>query len=116
MSGPNFAYFMECLDALENLLHAETQAIAAQHLDTIDSIMKQKDSCLKAVMESKDLLKCNPRDHEIANTQIDFVINLQARNANSFKKLKERIEVQKNNPLPAFQNVDSKLRSTYLSR
>ena len=67
-------------------------------------------------MESKDLLKCNPRDHEIANTQIDFVINLQARNANSFKKLKERIEVQKNNSLPAFQNVDSKLRSTYLSR
>ena len=35
MSEKHFAYFIEALETLENLLHAETQAIAAHELDTI---------------------------------------------------------------------------------
>ena len=46
MSEDNFAYFLESLETLENLLHAETQAIAAHELDTIDAIMLQKDESL----------------------------------------------------------------------
>jgi flagellar biosynthesis/type III secretory pathway chaperone len=45
-----FAYFIESLETLENLLHAETQAIAAKDLDTIDSIMVQKDESLKVLL------------------------------------------------------------------
>ena len=50
MSEENFAYFLESLETLENLLHAETQAIAAQELDTIDEIILQKESSLKNLL------------------------------------------------------------------
>ena len=53
MSDVHFAYFIETLETLENLLHAETQAIAAKDLDTIDSIMSQKDICLMNLLSAK---------------------------------------------------------------
>ena len=37
-----FEFFLVALETHENLLHAETQAIAAKHLDTIESILKKK--------------------------------------------------------------------------
>ena len=91
MSGANFSYFMESLETLENLLHAETQAIAAQHLDTIDSIMLQKDESLRIVTKAKQMLNSDPRLNDVANQQINYVLNLQAKNADSFKRLKDKV-------------------------
>mgnify|MGYP001177206750 CR=1 FL=1 len=113
MSEENFAYFLESLETLENLLHAETQAIAAQELDTIDEIILQKESSLKNLLGAKDTLRKDPRNNQLANEKIDYVMNLQARNALSFKKLKDRAGLKKKS-----QSITSlnrkKARSAYL--
>ena len=114
MSDASFAYFIETLETLENLLHAETQAIAAKDLDTIDSIMSQKDECLKNLLLAKDRLQSDPRNNNMANERIDFVMNLQSRNAKSFEMLKDKTsEKTKNNSKPS--SNDRKARSAYLN-
>ena len=114
MGDNHFAYFIETLETLENLLHAETQAIAAKDLDTIDSIMSQKDDCLKNLLLAKDKLHDDPRNNDLANRRIDFVMNLQARNAKSFEILKDKTSERKyqNSTLPS---NDGKARNAYLN-
>ena len=113
MSEGNFAYFLESLETLENLLHAETQAIAAHELDTIDAIMSQKDLSLQNLLTAKENLGSDPRNNKIASEKIDYVMNLQSRNALSFKKLKDRTELK--NKLNTNSTVsDQKARSAYL--
>ena len=113
MSEKNFAYFLESLETLEILLHAETQAIAAQDLDTIDEIILQKESSMKNLLDAKNRLQKDPRNNQLANEKIDYVMNLQARNALSFKKLKDKVGLNKKS-----QNITSlnrkKARSAYL--
>ena len=113
MSEDNFAYFLESLETLENLLHAETQAIAAHELDTIDAIMLQKDESLRNLLSAKDRLGQDPRNNQIANEKIDFVMNLQSRNALSFKKLKDKTEL-KNKQNSCSSINGGKARSAYL--
>ena len=108
-----FAYFIESLETLENLLHAETQAIAAKDLDTIDSIMVQKDESLKVLLSAKERLSDNPRNNDLANTKIEYVMNLQSRNANSFEKLKDKASVKSNHDKQGLSS-DGKMRSAYL--
>ena len=114
MSDVHFAYFIETLETLENLLHAETQAIAAKDLDTIDSIMSQKDICLKNLLSAKDRLVGDPRSNNLANERIDFVINLQSRNAKSFEMLKDKTS-KKNNHNSKLSSNYGKARSAYLN-
>jgi len=102
MSDACFAYFIETLETLENLLHAETQAIAAKDLDTIDSIMSQKDECLKNLLLAKDRLQSDPRNNNMANERIDFVMNLQSRNAKSFEMLKDKTSEKNQKQFKAF--------------
>ena len=78
------------LETHENLLHAETQAIAAQHLETIESILVQKDESLKNLLDAKDEIGIDPRENKKADELIDRVIELQKRNTDSFKKLHDR--------------------------
>ena len=52
----DFSYFLESLETFENLLHAETQAIAAKHLDTIEEIIDRKDEGLRLLLDSKGKL------------------------------------------------------------
>ena len=47
----DFEFFLVALETHENLLHAETQAIAAKHLDTIESILEKRKS--KVVVRGK---------------------------------------------------------------
>ena len=56
--------FLNALETHENLLHAETQAIAAKHLDTIESILK-KDESLRLLLEAKDLLGEDPTKNKV---------------------------------------------------
>ena len=114
MSDVHFAYFIESLETLENLLHAETQAIAAKDLDTIDSIMSQKDDCLKNLLSAKDKLHSDPRNNDLANQRIDFVMNLQARNAKSFEILKDKTS-ERNNQNSTLSSNDGKARTAYLN-
>ena len=49
----DFEFFLVALETHENLLHAETQAIAAKHLDTIESILEKKRRKSKVVVRGK---------------------------------------------------------------
>ena len=114
MSEKHFAYFIEALETLENLLHAETQAIAAHELDTIDEIMQQKDISLETLLAAKDSLEKDPRNNQLANEKLDYVMNLQSRNAISLKKLKDRVEAKNKADDPSRKSSENKARSTYL--
>jgi flagellar biosynthesis/type III secretory pathway chaperone len=114
MSDNHFAYFIETLETLENLLHAETQAIAAKSLDTIDDIMRQKDVCLKSLLSAKELLSQDPKNNQLANEKIDFVMNLQSRNAASFSKLKDQVATKQNPKVSGKVSSTDKARDTYL--
>ena len=59
-----YRWFFGILETLENLLHAETQAIAAHELDTIDAIMLQKDESLRNLLSAKDRLGQDPRNNQ----------------------------------------------------
>lgn len=85
-----YDFFFEVLETHETLLHAETQAIAAQHLETIESILAQKDESLKNLLDAKNDIGVDPRGDQKADELIDRVIALQKRNTESFKKLHEK--------------------------
>ena len=92
MSGPRdapaaFDHFLELLEVHENLLHAETQAIAAKELDIIASILQKKDESLEIVLAARDNLGVDPRTNQQLDSLINRVIELQKRNADSFQKL-----------------------------
>ena len=116
MSGKSsmFDSFLLALETHENLLHAETQAIAAKHLDTIDSILSQKEESLEIVLSEKGKLETDPRLFAKADELIDRVIELQKRNAELFKKLVD-IQSEKNdgNEDGQFKPVDKRLKKAY---
>jgi RNA-splicing ligase RtcB len=85
-----YDFFFKVLETHETLLHAETQAIAAQHLETIESILAQKDESLKNLLDAKNDIGIDPRENQKADELIDRVIALQKRNTESFKKLHEK--------------------------
>ena len=78
--------FQIALETHENLLHAETQAIAAKHLDTIEEILQKKDRSLQILLSNKADLPEKFLDDRKINEQIERVLQLQQRNADSFKK------------------------------
>ena len=84
---PQSSRFLEFLELHENLLHAETQAIAAKHLDTIESLIEAKQENLNFLLEAKEELKSNPRDDQRADEFIEKILELQDRNTKSFSKL-----------------------------
>ena len=85
--SPEFSFFLEVLETFENLLHAETQAIAAKHLDTIEQIIERKDESLKVLLEAKDKLSTDPRNITEADELVDQVLDLQEKNVESFRRL-----------------------------
>ena len=85
-----YDFFFKVLETHETLLHAETQAIAAQHLETIESILSQKEESLKNLLDAKNDIGMDPRENEKADELIDRVIALQKRNTESFKKLHDK--------------------------
>ena len=58
--------------------------------------MVQKDESLRIVTEAKQMLTSDPRLNDVANQQINYVLNLQAKNADSFKRLKENFSLSMN--------------------
>ena len=83
-------FFFEALETFENLLHAETQAIAAKHLDTIEQIIAKKDESLKVLLQAKDQVGSDPRAIKQADILVDQVLGLQEKNVESFRRLFDR--------------------------
>ena len=114
VSAEGFDLFLDALEVHENLLHAETQAIAAKHLNTIEEILDKKDISLSALLESKENLGVDPRSYKQANRLIDRVLELQQRNADSFRKFfKERSAKEKGSELK-ISSQEQKIRNAYL--
>ena len=88
--SPEFTFFFEALETFENLLHAETQAIAAKHLDTIEQIITKKDESLKVLLQAKDQVGTDPRTIKEADMLVDQVLDLQEKNVGSFRRLFDR--------------------------
>ena len=88
--SPEFTFFFEALETFENLLHAETQAIAAKHLDTIEQIIAKKDESLKVLLQAKDQVGTDPRTIREADILVDQVLDLQEKNVESFRRLFDR--------------------------
>jgi hypothetical protein len=106
-------HFLELLEVHENLLHAETQAIAAKELDIIESILQKKDESLEIVLAARDNLGVDPRTYQQLDSLIDRVIELQKRNADSFKKLAKQ-QSSKASPKDESKNLlSNRLKQAY---
>jgi hypothetical protein len=113
-SPEDFEKLLTLLEVHENLLHAETQAIAAKHLDTIESILSKKEESMKSVLEVKEQFNINPRIDKNLDELIDQLVKLQKRNAESFKKLIEhQSSKQKNGELEIPKPIDFRLKKAY---
>ena len=113
-SSDSFEFFLSTLETHQNLLHAETQASAAKHLDTIESILVKKEESLVSVLQAKDNIGFDPRTNEQADQLIDRVIELQKRNGDSLKKLVDHQSAkQKSSNLDSFKPIDSRLKKAY---
>ena len=109
----DFDHFLELLEVHENLLHAETQAIAAKELDTIESILQKKDESLEIVLTARDNLGVDPRTNQQLDSLIDRVIELQKRNADSFQKLVKQ-QSSKASPKDESKNLlSNRLKKAY---
>ena len=109
----DFDHFLELLELHENLLHAETQAIAAKELDTIESILQKKDESLEIVLTARDNLGVDPRTNQQLDSLIDRVIELQKRNADSFQKLVKQ-QSSKASPKDESKNLlSNRLKQAY---
>ncbi|MDG1324997.1 MAG: hypothetical protein P8P49_04450 [Opitutales bacterium] len=83
----SFNIFLDILEVYENLLHTETQAIAAKNLDEIESILAQKEESMKSVLVAKGEIDFDPLTNIDTKDLITRLIELQKRNAESFKRL-----------------------------
>ena len=116
VSKAKFNRFLELLEVHENLLHAETQAIAARDLDTVESILEKKDESLRDLLESKDELGSNPIFDKDSEKGIAKVLDLQERNANSFAKLHKDISLSKKGKMDLYPSRDKRLRRAYFGK
>jgi|TARA_B110000495_G_scaffold172967_1_gene162212 hypothetical protein len=109
-----FEFFLSTLETHQNLLHAETQAIAAKHLETIETILVKKEESLTSVLQAKENIGFDPRTNQEANDLIDRVIELQKRNGDSLKKLVDhQSAIQKTGESTLTKPIDSRLKKAY---
>jgi hypothetical protein len=114
VSASKFSRFLEFLELHENLLHAETQAIAAKHLDTIESLIATKEENLNLLLEAKDELSSNPRENQQADELIEKILKLQDRNSKSFAKLYQDKNKEKMGRGRDQLSQDKRLKRAYL--
>jgi len=115
-NSPEFSFFLEALETFENLLHAETQAIAAKHLETIEDIIERKDENLKALLDAKERIGVNPRSVAKADELVDQVLDLQEKNVESFRKLFEKQFKVNHGKETQEKPIERKLKKAYLTK
>ena len=114
-NSSEFTFFLEALETFENLLHAETQAIAAKQLDTIEEIIERKDENLRALLEAKERIGMDPRSVSEADTLVDQVLDLQEKNVESFRRLFQKQFKLSQGKEDSEKPIDRKLRKAYFA-
>ncbi len=85
--SPEEKDFSEAIEAYEELLHSETQAIVAADLNKLDEILEAKDAAMQAALDARNALEDDPRDNPALNDLLNRVIEVQSRNAQTFDNL-----------------------------
>ena len=75
------------LELHSNLLQAETQAISAKDLSTIEDILVQKDESLEILISAKNLVEESSDPYPELQKLVKDVLDHQAKNAENFRKL-----------------------------
>jgi hypothetical protein len=109
----SFNEFTLALDDYESLLHAETQAIAAKHLDTIEDILSKKDNSLNLLVLAKENLQSNYQSNTDVNGQVERVLELQQRNTKAFNKFFNERSRKEKGLNEKLSTSDLRLKRTY---
>lgn len=75
------------LELHSHLLHAETQAISAKDLSTIEDILIKKDESLEFLISAKNLVEESFDSYPELLSLVKDVLEHQAKNAEDFRKL-----------------------------
>ena len=111
-SQENLDRFKFALDTHEDLLHAETQAIAAKHLDTIEEILVKKEDSLVELVEAKNAVNDYSGNNDLS-ASVERILKLQERNAELFKKFFDELRKEKGLEISKTA-VDNKFLKAYL--
>jgi uncharacterized protein YggE len=109
----SFNEFTLALEAYESLLHAETQAIAAKHLDTIEDILSKKDNSLNLLVSAKEHLQSDYQVDVEINSQVERVLQLQQRNTKAFNKFFNERSRKEKGLKEKLSTSDLRLKRTY---
>lgn len=101
------------LDTHEDLLHAETQAIAAKHLDTIEEILEKKDVSLGILVQAKEKADADLVDSDEIVAQMNRILELQQRNADSFARFFNERSRKERGLKEKLSSSDLRLKRTY---
>ena len=113
LKADSFSEFSLAVEAYESLLHAETQAIAAKHLDTIEEILEKKDDSLNFLVSAKKNLEVDYQLNEELNNQVARVLQLQQRNTKAFNKFFSEWSRKEKGLKEKLSSSDLRLKRTY---
>ena len=103
----------DALELHENILHAESQAIQAKDLSTIESILPQKDESLASLVGIREELDYDPMDIPELEPLISAVLDHQFKNTQKFKTLHKQ-DSHSGNPSQSSPNsLSSRLLKAY---
>ena len=105
--------FIESLELFEDLLHAETQAVAVKQLDTIETVLEKKEIALTQMLELKGQFDAAGEKSVEVDELVQRVLTLQERNTFSFKKLFSKINSEPDDSSKK-SSKEKRLRDAYL--
>ncbi len=79
--------FNRALQLHSQVLHAETQAISAKDLSTIQDILIKKDESLEFLISAKNLVEESTEPFPELESLVKNVLEHQAKNTENFRKL-----------------------------
>lgn len=112
--SPEEETFSEAIEAYENLLHSETQAIVAADLDKLEAILNTKDQALQAVLNARDEMGIDPRENPMLDKTLDRVLEIQTRNAHTLDNLVTTHSKEKEETVEGANRL-RKVRDAYFS-
>ena len=87
MQKEAFDNLKKALELHSQVLHAESQAISAKDLTTVEEILQRKDESLEFLISAKELFDQNSNTDSYLEKLIEDVLSHQEKNTENFRKL-----------------------------
>jgi len=87
MQDKAFENLKKALELHSQVLHAESQAISAKDLSTVEEILQRKDESLEFLVTAKDFFEQNSSTNSDLEKLIQDVLSHQEKNTENFRKL-----------------------------